>query len=172
MTFIPASAQWYVVQTQPNAERRAVAHLDRQGFQTYLPRYRKRRRHARRLETVIAPLFPRYLFVAVDLSTQRWRSIQSTIGVSRLVCNGDRPAAVPPQVIADISAQEDDAGLVRIDTRPRFVRGDKVRILYGAFQASLGIFEGMADEERVSILLDLLGRKVRVRLDAEGVAAA
>jgi transcriptional antiterminator RfaH len=82
------TAHWYVVQTRPHAEVRAAQHLQRQGFATYLPRHLKRRRHARRTEIVAAPLFPRYLFVLVDMATQRWRSIHSTIGVSRLVCNG------------------------------------------------------------------------------------
>ena len=59
--------RWYVVQSQPNAELKAVAHLNRQGFATYLPRYLKRRRHARRVEIIAAPLFPRYLFVSIDL---------------------------------------------------------------------------------------------------------
>ena len=81
-----SGSRWYVVQSHPHAELRAVAHLQRQGFETYLPRYRKRRRHARRIETVEAPLFPRYLFVSIDLATQRWRAIHSTIGVSHLVC--------------------------------------------------------------------------------------
>jgi transcriptional antiterminator RfaH len=56
---------WYVVQTHPHAENKAAAHLQRQGFATYLPRYLKRRRHARRTEAIAAPLFPRYLFVAL-----------------------------------------------------------------------------------------------------------
>ena len=60
---IPDQPQWYVAQTQANAENKAVAHLARQGFATYLPRYLKRRSHARRVDVVAAPLFPRYLFV-------------------------------------------------------------------------------------------------------------
>lgn len=166
------NARWYVVHTQPNAERKACAHLLRQGFEIYAPHYRKRRRHARRVETVIAPLFPRYLFVAVDTATQRWRSIQSTIGVSRLVCNGDVPAPVPDEVLAQLRAQEDGAGLIKVDTTPRFARGDKIRILDGLFSACIGWFEEVTDSERVSILLDLLGRKVRVALDPQDVAAA
>ena len=63
-------------------------HLGRQGFQVYLPRYTKRRRHARRVDTVAVPLFPRYLFVSVAVA-QRWHSIRSTIGITRLVANGD-----------------------------------------------------------------------------------
>ena len=56
--------------------------------------------------------------------------------------------------------------------RPRFANGDKVRLLDGAFVDCIGLFEGMKDIERVSVLLDLLGRKVRVLLDADSVAAA
>jgi transcriptional antiterminator RfaH len=165
-------ARWYVVQTHVHSETKAVTHLDRQGYVTYLPRYLKRRRHARRIETVAAPLFPRYLFVAIDVAAQRWRSIQSTIGVTHLVRNGDEPAIVPNGVIEQLRGREDELGFIRLDTRPRFARGEKVRVVDGIFDACVGLFEGMADRERVAILLDLLGRKVRVVLDGESIAAA
>lgn len=172
MTEPSDNARWYVVQTQPNAEHRAVAHLARQGFTTYLPRYRKRRRHARRTEIVLAPLFPRYLFVSIDMGTQRWRSIQSTLGVSRLVSNGDEPAPVPAAVLGALRQREAADGIIEVDTQPRFARGDKIRVLDGAFGDCQGLFESMTDGERVAILLDLLGRKVRVVLDVDAVAAA
>ena len=86
--------RWYVVQSQPNAEAKAVLHLNRQGFVTYLPRYLKRRRHARRVETVAGITVSRYLFVGIDLNAQRWRSIFSTVGVSRLVCQGELPMPI------------------------------------------------------------------------------
>ena len=101
------SPRWYVVQTQVNGEARAAQHLQRQGFDVYLPRYLKRRRHARKLDFVAKPLFPRYMFVAFDIATQRWRSIQSTFGVSRLVCNGDDPAVVPDGVVGHWRTQFD-----------------------------------------------------------------
>lgn len=167
-----AGTRWYVVQTQPNSEMKAAHHLKRQGFTAYLPRYLKRRRHARKVETVPAPLFPRYLFVAIDVTTQRWRSIQSTIGVSRLVCNGEEPAAVPAGIVEGIQITEGDNGYIALDTRPKFTAGDKVRILDGAFTACLGFFERMNDSDRVAVLLELLGRKVRVVLDIDCVAAA
>jgi transcriptional antiterminator RfaH len=164
--------QWYVVQTQTNAENKAVAHLARQGFATYLPRYLKRRRHARRVDVVAAPLFPRYLFVEIDMAVQRWRSIYSTVGVSRLVCNGELPASVPDRVVDLLKKREDTSGFIRLDHRPKFKTGDRIRIVEGAFYDCLGIYDGMPDRDRVGILLDLLGRKVRVLLDAEAIAAA
>ena len=164
--------RWYVVQTQPNCEAKAFLHLGRQGFAPYLPRYERRRRHARRIETVAAPLFPRYLFVAVDMAVQRWRSIQSTIGVSRLVCNGDDPAAVADGVVDGLRRREDERGFVQFDARPRFAVGDQVRIVDGIFASYLGLFDGISDGERVAVLLELLGRKVRVVFDDLSVAAA
>jgi len=165
-------SRWYVVRTRPHAENKASAHLGRQGFDTYLPRYLKKRRHARRIETVQAVLFPCHLFVAIDRQTQRWRCISSTIGVSHLVCNGEEPAPVPDIVIAALREREDEGGLVRLPARHRFAAGEKVRLLDGAFADCIGLFEGMKDIERVSVLLDLLGRKVRVLLDADLVVAA
>jgi len=166
------NGRWHVVQSQPNAELKAVAHLNRQGFITYLPRYLKRRRHARRIDVIAAPLFPRYLFIAIDTTAQRWRSINSTIGVSHLVCNGEEPAAVTDNVIKALQRSEDENGLIHLPARPRFVAGEKVLIADGAFVGCVGLFEGMRDIERVSVLLDLLGRKVRVVLDAELISAA
>ena len=163
--------RWYVVQSQPNAELKAVAHLNRQGFVTYLPRYIKRRRHARRVEHVCAPLFPLYLFVSIDLEAQRWRSIFSTVGVSRIVCNGEMPTAVSDHVIENLRSREHD-GLVKLDSRPSFQIGDKVRLLDGAFADCLGLYEGLKDGDRVALLLDLLGRKVRVTVDTGSVVAA
>ncbi len=166
------SARWYVAQSQPHAESKAAWHLERQGFKTYVPRYLKRRRHARRTETVATPFFPRYLFVAVDLATQPWLSIRSTIGVSRLVCNGNVPAPVPLAVLDALKRREDENGFIVLNNRPRFAPGDSVRVVDGAFAACVGLFEGLRDGERVAVLLDLLGRKVRVVLDDLSVAAA
>jgi transcriptional antiterminator RfaH len=164
--------RWFVAHTQPHAEAKATAHLSRQGFEIYFPRYLKRRRHARKIETVAAPLFPRYVFVAVDTSAQRWRSIYSTIGIARLVCNGDEPAAVPDAVVDALKSREDAGGFIKLDFRSSFRSGDKIRVLDGAFSSYFGLFEGMAERDRIAILLDLLGRKVRVVLDADLVAAA
>jgi transcriptional antiterminator RfaH len=170
MTF--DQSRWYVAQTQPHAESKAVIHLGRQGFTTYLPRYLKRRRHARRVEIVSAPLFPRYLFVEIDVAIQRWRSIYSTVGVSKLVCTGDTPTPVSDQVISLLKSREDAAGFIELERRPQFRVGEEVRVLDGVFSECLGLYDGMSDRNRIAVLLDLLGRKVRVVVDAESVTAA
>lgn len=166
------AARWYVVQTHVNGEAKAALNLIRQGYEIYLPRYLKCRRHARKTEFVARPLFPRYLFVAVDIAAQRWRSIQSTSGVSHLVTHGNEPATVPQGVVSALKAREDANGFVKLDVGRKFAPGDKVRVLAGVFMDSAGIFDGVADHDRVAILLEMLGGKIRVHLDAGLVAAA
>ena len=126
-------SRWYVAQTHPHGEAKASLHLCRQGFAIYLPRYLKQRRHARRIEKVAAPLFPGYLFVSIDLATQQWLSIDSTFGVTRLVRDGDRPAAVPRHVIDALKQREDAGGFVQLGRRPRFSQGDRIRVVGAAF---------------------------------------
>lgn len=163
---------WYVVQSQANSEARAARNLVRQGFEIYLPRYLKHRSHARKIEKVAAPLFPRYLFVRVNMGTQRWRSIQSTYGVSCLVSNGGDPAPVAQEVLHVLRTREGEDGLIQMDQRPSFTPGQQVRVLTGAFADIVGLFDGLGDRERVAILLDLLGQKVRISIDADLIAAA
>ena len=163
---------WHVVQAHVHAEAKAQMHLARQGFETYLPRYLKRRRHARRTETVAAPLYPGYLFVTFNSAIHRWRSIHSTVGVARLVCNGEVPATIDNAIINGLRSRENAEGFIELSRRPRFAAGDKVRVREGVFSDCLGLFESLGDRERVAILLELLGRKVRVVLDEELVVAA
>jgi transcriptional antiterminator RfaH len=94
------------------------------------------------------------------------------LGVSHLVCNGEEPATLPESVITELREREGIDGFIQLSLGPRFKPGDKVRVVDGVFNTSFGSFEGMADRDRVAILLDLLGRKVRVLLDGEFVTAA
>lgn len=164
------SRRWYAVQTRVRAENVAALHMCNQGFNVYIPRIRKRRRHARRTEIVSAPLFPGYLFVALDLEKSRWRAINGTVGVVSLVGFGGQPAALPPGVIDSIRECEDENGVVEL-LPPDLAIGDRVQVSEGAFAEYTGLLVEMSGEQRVVLLLDLLGRQVRVSTPAQALAA-
>jgi transcriptional antiterminator RfaH len=163
---------WYVVYTRAHAEGTAREHLARQGYRVYLPCYRKRRRHARRIEQVLCPLFPRYLFVTFDLVEERWRPILSTVGVCGLVRHGDTPTRVPPGVVEAIERHEADGTFNDLSSAARMREGDAVRVVDGPFAELIGRFCALAETERVIVLLDFLGRQVRATLRADAVVAA
>lgn len=160
---------WGVVYTQAGAEAKAVANLRRQGFDTYLPCYLRIRSHARRQEQVAAPLFPRYLFVRWNLANGRWRSINGTLGVSRLICAGEKPVTIAPEVVESIRHREDADGFVALDDHG-LTTGQPLRITEGPFAEYIGFFRKMADSQRVQLLLDLLGRQTRLILPRSSVA--
>jgi len=161
---------WYAVFTHPREESVAKGHLERQGYSVYLPRYLKRRSHARRVTWAPMPLFPRYLFVEADPDTTPWRAMRSTVGVQDIVCASGRPAQVAPSIIDAIRAREDERQFVIINTVSQFCRGDKVRVLYGPLADQEGLFESNSDAARVVVLMRLLGRDVRVAVPPDAVS--
>ncbi|MEX2650558.1 MAG: transcription termination/antitermination NusG family protein [Alphaproteobacteria bacterium] len=164
--------RWYVVHTHAQGEERALGHLARQGFEAWLPRHRRRIRHARRAVAALRPLFPRYLFVQLDLAGEPWRSVLSTVGVAAVVGAEGRPTAVPEDVIADLRSRADGAGVVELGPAHPFHRGDRLRFVAGALRDVEAILVAPTDAERVAVLLRLLGRDVRLTVPASDLAPA
>jgi transcription elongation factor/antiterminator RfaH len=158
---LAGNERWFLAHTLPKSERRAELHLGAQGFRTYLPQIRKTIRHARQLRTVRAPLFPRYLFVTLDLERDRWLSVRSTVGVSSLFTQDGRPVPVPVGIVESL-IEQCDGNLTRLDTG--LVKGQHVRILSGPFADFVGTLERLDEAGRVQVLLEMMGTSVPVTL--------
>jgi transcriptional antiterminator RfaH len=161
---------WYVVNTQPRAEIRAIDHLEMQGYRVFCPRYRRTVRHARKMKSVLAPLFPSYLFVQFDMARDQWRCINSTRGVTRLLTGHGMPQPIPLDVIDALFDRTRGDGT--IDWTPHFEVGAAVRIADGPFAELIGTLEFLDAAGRVRVLLDLLGRTVSVALSGESLLPA
>jgi len=161
------STFWGVVRSLPHKETFAAKQLEAGGFETLLPRVRNG--HAGPV-----PLFVGYLFVHI---VDRWRAIDSTIGVMKLVRFGDAPARMPEAEIAALKARMDGDGLVRLPPPPgarrsAFVKGDRVRIIGGAFDRLAGVHTGMSASEREIILIKMLAAQRRIAVPAHLVRSA
>jgi transcription elongation factor/antiterminator RfaH len=160
---LQGNERWFLVQSQPRNELRAQTHLSMQGFRTYIPLILKTTRHARRLRTFRAPLFPRYLFIILDLGRDRWLSVRSTVGVASLFTCDDRPIAVPSGIVEALIERSNDAATPDVDDGLR--NGQTIRIISGAFASNVGILERLDEKGRVQVLLDMMGGTVRVNID-------
>jgi transcription elongation factor/antiterminator RfaH len=167
---LAGNERWFLAHTLPKSEWKAELHLGAQGFRTYLPQIQKTIRHARQLRTVRSPLFPRYLFVILDLERDRWLSVRSTVGVSHLFISQDgRPVPVPVGIVESL-IERSEAGITRLDIS--LVKGQHVRILSGPFADFVGTLERLDAAGRVQVLLEMMGTEVPVRLHHSALAPA
>lgn len=161
-------SDWAVVNTQPHKESVALDNLARQEFAAYCPLVRKRVRHARKSRDVLRPLFPGYLFVSVPEDRSLWRPILSTYGVRTLVRAGDEPCRLDPQFIAALRAREIDGVIVAPESP--FEVGQKIELVDGPFEGLVATIVAMDEKDRLVVLMDILNRPVRVRVDARQVS--
>lgn len=167
-----SSAKWCVVYTQPLKEFVAQQNLMDQGYEVYVPRFKKTCRHARKIEEKHVPLFSRYIFVRIDMQRARWHSVNGTCGVYYLLMSNEAtPASVDAYVIEKLRAQETEEKLVPLSSLVAFIKGDVIRIADGAFKNQAAVFESLDDKARVRLLLNFMGRDVNVTLPFHSVEA-
>lgn len=155
---------WYVVQTKPRQEQRALLNLERQGYPCYLPMRSIKRLRSRLSTTESEPLFKNYLFIQLDLSSsgKSWAPIRSTLGVSRLVSFGSEPLRVDPDLIDII--QNYESNLAEAEPEPLFAMGQKVQVTDGPFKGIEAVFQLEDGDARSIVLIDILGKQTRLQV--------
>ena len=161
---------WYVASVRANQEARALEHLARQGFDAWLPRYRKTRRHARSFQTTVAPLFPGYVFVRLDTNVQRWRSVNGTFGVRSLISQDGEPARLPGAFVESLQMRTDADGIVGPEAAP-LPLGSNVRVVAGPFADYVGTLIRLDSRQRVTLLLSMLGGAITASVPSENIAS-
>ena len=154
--------KWYLIKTKPRQEKKAKQNLENQGYIVFCPMVIINKR--------LVVLFPGYLFVQLNEKTQNWSPINSTKGVSHFVKFGLNFAKVPNSVIEFIKTnQHITAG--KLNNLNKFKPGDKVQISDGAFKNYMAIFKCYKSDERVILLMNLLGREQSLSIKKESVIA-
>jgi transcriptional antiterminator RfaH len=159
--------RWYLIHTKPTREAVAEINLRRQGYQVYYPRLLRPTRVRGRWLDRVASLFPRYLFLRLAVGHQAMGPVRSTLGVANVVRFGYDYTVVPDAVVENLRMREDaETGLHRIQGRAPFEPGSNVRVVAGVFEGLEGVFQRESGDERVTLLLGLLGRDTLVQLPA------
>ena len=162
---------WYLIYSKPQRERLALENLERQGYPSYLPLIRNRRRRKGRYASIIEPMFPRYLFVHLSDETDNWGPIRSTIGVANMVRFGMQAARVPDSLI-EMMQERDEEGVQTL-TPAEIEPGDQVRIVEGVMAGYEAIFQARTSKERVVLLLQLAqDRTARIQVSAHDIEPA
>jgi len=156
---------WFLAQLKPNSAQLANKNLMRQGYRTFLPLETTTRQRSGKFVTALRPIFPGYIFVAFDVAEGAWRSVNSTYGVTRLVIFGKKPASVPSDLVAQLFQRCDVSGKL---LPPQLLKpGDQVRMMTGPFTNFVASIEAIAPDCRIWVLMDFMGEKTRVAVDAD-----
>jgi transcription elongation factor/antiterminator RfaH len=152
--------QWFVISTKARREQFAQEQLSRRGVETFLPRILNPLRS--RLKAVIAPLFPGYLFVHIDLEEQYF-DVAWAPGVRKFIGFGALPCPLDDAVVDFLHARTGREGIVRVT--PVFRAGDMVRIKHGPFEGLIGIIENPGSGRgRARVLMEILRRQTPVEV--------
>ena len=154
--------KWYLIQTKPQQESIATENLSNQGFEVFFPKAI--------IKNKTVSLFPRYLFIRLDDKTQNWTPIRSTRGVANFVRFGLSFAVVPNQIIRMIKIQQQQTIEKMIDICSH-QKGDSVEIQSGAFKGQQAIFQNYNSNDRVTVLLKLIGQHQEIKLMEKEVVA-
>jgi transcriptional antiterminator RfaH len=155
---------WFCVQTQPKREHIAASNLRQDAqVEVLLPRIRYCRSTRRGPAWVTEALFPGYLFARFPLSALL-RHVQSLRGVRGVVHFGHRWPSIPDAVITELRSIVGDAEIKILSADLN--TGDSVEVVTGAFQGFQALVTRVVPRrQRVSVLLDFLGRQTAVELD-------
>ena len=153
---------WYLIKTKPRQEKKAKQNLENPGYVAFFP--------IAEINERLVVLFPGYLFVRLNEKTQNFSPINSTKGVSYFVKFGLNFAKVPSSVIEFIKTNQ-HISADKLKNLDKLKPGDKVQISDGVFKNWVAIFKCYKPDERVILLMNLLGNEQTLSLKKELVIA-
>jgi transcriptional antiterminator RfaH len=153
---------WFLVQTKPQQETRALENLQQQGVNAFCPQVfvEKLSRGKRKVSKEV--LFPSYLFVEFDQEAVSALSINYTRGVNRIVSFGNAPSQIPDQLICQLKERIDQSEQNMITELPE--KGEKLEVLDGSFRGLNAIFSQVDGDSRAIVLITILSQKVKAVL--------
>ena len=154
--------KWYLIKTKPRQENTAIINLENQEYTTYCPIFKVNKKNV--------VVFPGYIFIQLDKDTQNWSPIRSTKGVINFVRFGLNFAQVPEHIIEFIKTNELNTA-EKLKNINKFKSGDKVQITDGVFKNCVAIFKSFKSDERVILLMNLLGQQQMITIRQESLNA-
>ena len=163
-------SRWYLAYTKPKQESVALFNLEQQGFEAYLPLFKKFKKTEQGPVALFEPMFPRYILFRPSRTEQSISAVRSTKGVSTLVRFGFEPALLHDDVVQRIRQMEQLRDQATIEELNQLKVGQKVRLKHTALGAIEGLVQNVSSK-RVAVLLEILGRPTVVQVDHHQVEA-
>jgi len=161
------SKEWFILQFKPNSHHQATKNLTQQGFEVFLPLHDTTSRRTSRFINTSKPLFPGYMFIRFNRAESKWHKINNTYGVSRLITFNSTLKSIPTNFVDSLMKRYDLSGkLLHIK---KLKKGDQVTVLKGPFANFIATVEKYEADQRIWILMDLMGRKTKIQTPSDNL---
>jgi transcriptional antiterminator RfaH len=161
------SKEWFILQFKSNSHQLAAKNLTRQGFETFLPLHDTTSRRLSRFINTSKPLFPGYMFIKFDRAESDWYKINNTYGVSRLITFNSILKSIPTTFVDTLMMRYDSSG--KLLPVKKLNKGDQVTVLKGPFANFIATVEKYEADQRIWILMDLMGRKAKTQTSSDNL---
>ena len=161
------SKEWFILQFKSNSHHLATKNLNRQGFETFLPLHETTSRRLSRFINTSKPLFPGYMFIRFDKEESEWHKINSTYGVSRIITFNSILKSIPTIFVDHLMKRYDLSG--KLLPIQKLKKGDQVTVLKGPFANFIATVEKYEADQRIWILMDLMGRKTKIQTPSDNL---
>jgi transcriptional antiterminator RfaH len=155
---------WYLAYTKPRLENMAKDNLSQQGFEVFLPLFKKFKKTETGLVSVFEPMFPRYLFFRPSHEGQSIATVRSTKGVSHLVRFGFEPAVLQDSMVQAIVSLEQTRNQISVQEASPYKVDQAVKLKHNAFHNVQGLVHSVGSK-RIAVLLEILGRPTVVQVE-------
>ena len=156
---------WHLLLCKPNQNHIAFRHLERLGFDVFMPRHKVESRWRGRIRQSLRPVFGGYVFLSRGGARTPLAQARTVPGAAHFIGFGsDGPAVVPSGIVAGLMNRCDQDGCLSHLVEDFHV-GDQIRIVSGPFADFVTSVEHIDPDRRLHVLLELLGRQTRVQVD-------
>ena len=161
------SKEWFILQFKPNSHHKAKKNLTLQGFEVFLPLHHTTSRKSSRFINSSKPLFPGYMFIRFNRAESKWHKINNTYGVSRLITFNSILKPIPTRFVDNLIKRYDLSG--KLLPLKKIKKGDQVTVSKGPFANFIATVEKYEDEQRIWVLMDLMGRETKMHISSNAL---
>jgi len=154
--------KWCIAQIKPNSYHSAIQNLERQGFETFLPKMEITQRQKNKFLVKNVYVFPGYMFVYFDPHIITWTKINSTYGVSKILAFNKKPSEISSDLILELKIRyEINSNSMQ---KEKLQKGDSIKFYSGPFADLIAKVESVDEKNRIWILLEAMGGYQRLKL--------
>lgn len=160
---IDPSLRWFIIRSGFLSERRVAEDIGRLGLATFVPVYVEERRKGGRKTSRMRVLFPRYLFVGLDMDRPRYDLVNDNGRFDRFLRFEDKPISVTAPVLQEISDRitghhPDPYEFSKAPQPLAFVVGDQVKVRAGPFASFSAVVEAILADGGIIAGVNIFGR--------------